>query len=84
MFPATGSGEKEVSKNAALAMNVIDTQPGAEFARGSWWQAFNTVTYMTDHVMGRTTDNRLQSAWYGVNKTLKTKALETALEMAGA
>ena len=84
VFPATGSGEKEVSKNAALAMNVIDTQPGAEFARGSWWQAFNTVTYMTDHVMGRTTDNRLQSAWYGVNKTLKTKALETALEMAGA
>jgi len=83
IFPSTGSGEKEISKNAGLALSVINTQPGAEFARGSWWQAFNTVTYMTDHVMGRTTDNRMQSAWYGVNKNLKTKALETALEMAG-
>jgi len=28
-------------------------------------------------------DSRLTSAWYGQNKTLKTKALNTALEMAG-
>jgi hypothetical protein len=39
---------------------------------------------MTDHVMGRTADNRLHSAWYGPNKNLKTKALQTAVEMADA
>lgn len=77
-------GAKELSKSAALALEVIDTQPGAEFGRGSFWQAFNTVTFMTDHLIGRSADTRLQSAWYGQNKTLKTKALETAVEMADA
>jgi hypothetical protein len=37
---------------------------------------------MTDHVIGRNADNRLQSAWYGSNKNLKVKALETALDFA--
>jgi hypothetical protein len=73
-----------MSKNAALALDIIDTQPGAEFAEGSWWQAFNTVTYKTDHLIGRSADNRLTSAWYGSNKNLKTKALETAVEFAEA
>ena len=39
---------------------------------------------MTDHVIGRSDDNRLASAWYGQNKNLKTKALELALEYADA
>jgi hypothetical protein len=39
---------------------------------------------MTDHIIGRNADNRLQSAWYGANKNLKTKALETAVEFADA
>jgi phage/plasmid-like protein (TIGR03299 family) len=87
IFPVTGSGDnkkKEISKNASLALEVLNTQPGAEYAQGSWWQAFNAVTYLTDHELGRTADNRLQSAWYGGNRNLKTKALETAVEMAEA
>jgi phage/plasmid-like protein (TIGR03299 family) len=86
IFPVTGSGEKkkEVSKNAQLALNVLETQPGAEYAAGSWWQAFNAVTFLTDHVIGRSADTRLTSAWYGYNKGVKTKALETAVEMAEA
>lgn len=86
IFPVSGgdNAKKEISKNANVALGVLDTQPGAEFARGSWWQAFNTVTYLTDHLAGRTADTRLASAWYGSNKNLKTKALETALEMAEA
>jgi hypothetical protein len=39
---------------------------------------------MTDHVMGRNADNRLTSSWYGGNRNLKSKALETAIEMAEA
>lgn len=87
VFPVLTSkadSKKELSKSAKLAMEVIDTQPGAEFGQGSWWQAFNTVTYMTDHLIGRSADTRLQSAWYGANKGLKTRALETAVEMADA
>ena len=85
VFPVTGAAaSKEVSKNAQVAFSVLDSQPGAEYAEGSWWQPFNAVTFMTDHIVGRSADTRLQSAWYGSNKTLKTKALELAVEMAEA
>jgi phage/plasmid-like protein (TIGR03299 family) len=76
--------EGKRSKNANIALSIVDTQPGAEYAQGSWWQPFNAVTFMTDHVIGRSTDSRIQSAWYGYNKGLKTKALELAVEMAEA
>jgi phage/plasmid-like protein (TIGR03299 family) len=86
VFPVSGpeNSKKEISKSAKTALGVVDTQPGAEFARGSFWQLFNTVTYLTDHLAGKTADTRLQSAWYGSNKMLKTRALETAIEMAEA
>ena len=76
--------EKYGSKNAKLAMEVTNTQPGASLGEGSFWQAFNAVTYLTDHQLGREADSRLNSAWYGVNKVKKAKALETALEFAQA
>lgn len=71
-----------LGKNAKLAIDNLETQPGAEYGRGTYWQLFNTVTYLTDHKLGRTNDNRLQSSWYGKNQKLKTKALDLALEMA--
>ena len=86
VFPMTGANkrEKEMSRSATTAMNIIDTQPGAKYAPGTWWNAFNAVTYMTDHLLGRSTDTRMASAWYGPNKNVKTTALETALEYANA
>lgn len=76
---------KELSKSATYALEeALNNQPGAEFGEGSFWQAFNTVTYLTDHIIGRSVDSRLTSAWYGANKNLKTKALEIAVEMADA
>lgn len=77
-----GPQRKDLSKSATRALEIVDVQPGAEFARGSWWQLFNAVTYLTDHEIGRSADTRLQSAWFGANKNLKLKALETAVEMA--
>lgn len=79
-----GPQRKDLSKSATRALEVLDTQPGARFAEGSWWQAFNAVTYLTDHEIGRSQDTRLQSAWFGANKNLKIKALETAVEFAEA
>jgi phage/plasmid-like protein (TIGR03299 family) len=79
-----GPQRKEISKSASRALEVVNTQPGARYAEGSWWQAFNAVTYLTDHEIGRSADTRLQSAWFGANKNLKVKALETAVEYAEA
>ena len=80
----SNKNEEELSRTAQRAMEVVIEQPGANFAEGSWWSAFNAITYMTDHELGRSADTRLQSAWYGTNRKLKTQALELALEMAEA
>ena len=82
IFPS--SGKKDVSRNAERAMEILHTQPGANYAEGTWWQPFNAITFLTDHELGRNADSRLTSAWYGYNKGLKTKALELAVEMAEA
>ena len=72
------------SRNSKLAFENLDIQPGAEFAQGSWWTAFNSVTNMTDHLQGRSNDGRLQSAWYGRNRKVKLSALDKAIAYAEA
>jgi phage/plasmid-like protein (TIGR03299 family) len=86
VFPVTGGPEKkkEMSISASKALDVVHTQPGANFAEGSWWSAFNAVTYMIDHKLGRSQDNRLTSAWFGQGKKIKADALELAVQMAEA
>ena len=90
VFPRTYQGKKEVTvqsvedltTNAKKAYEVLETQPGAEFGEGTWWQALNSVTYLTDHKMGREADTRLTSAWFGANQSRKVKAVEKAVEYA--
>jgi phage/plasmid-like protein (TIGR03299 family) len=86
IFPIGGKKDpaSNMSRNAARALDILHSQPGAKYAEGTWWQPFNAITYLTDHELGRSVDTRLQSAWYGSNRSLKTTALETALEMAEA
>lgn len=76
------NSEKEMSKSADTLMKVLDEQPGANLGRGTWWQPYNAVTYFTDHVAGRTDDNRLTSAWFGTNRRLKLNALKIAADYA--
>ena len=73
-----------LSRNAKLAYDALEQQPGSKYAEGSWWQAFHSVTYITDHVQGRNADNRLYSSWYGPNQSRKANALKSAVEYAEA
>lgn len=86
IFPVTGPHAKEndgrLSQPATDCLNLLEAQPGAKFARGSWWQPYNAVTFYTDHIQGRTQENRLTSAWFGVNKDKKLKALNLAVDYA--
>ena len=85
VWPVAGKDSKKtISKNAATGIGLFGdgNTPGSEFAPGSFWQLFNTVTYMTDHTLSRTQDSRLYYAWYGYNKSLKVEALKTAVKMA--
>jgi phage/plasmid-like protein (TIGR03299 family) len=79
-----GLSVETLSRNAKAAYDVLETQPGAQYAEGSWWQAFNSITYITDHVQGRNEDNRLYSSWFGGNQIRKKNALKTAIEFAEA
>lgn len=83
VFPSL-SEKKEVSKPAQKAIAVIESQPGAKYAEGTFWQAFNAVTFTIDHILGRTQETRLSSAWYGPNRQRKIDALKLAVEMAEA
>jgi phage/plasmid-like protein (TIGR03299 family) len=80
--PVTVEDFKDLTSNGQLAHSFLETQPGAEFGAGSWWSALNSVTYLTDHKMGREVDTRLTSAWFGQNQTRKVKAVEKAVEYA--
>ena len=71
-------------RNVLLAREVVETQPGHSFAPGTWWNAFNAVTYLTDHKLGRNPDSRLHSAWYGRGQARKTRALDLAVAYAKA
>lgn len=87
VFPRT-SGQVDsinvdtISRSAKQALSVLETQPGAEYGEGTWWQAFNSVTFITDHVAGRNAENRLHSQWFGYNQLRKVKAAEKAVEYA--
>ena len=89
IFPGYSAKEKtgekiQLSRAAERAIEVVEEQPGAEFGKGTWWQAFNAVTYLSDHELGRNPDSRLRSAWFGINKDRKNNALQKALEFAEA
>lgn len=84
VFGKSTKEDKDLSRTAEEAMSLVEVQPGAEFKKGSFWQAFNTVTYMHSHKLGRSNDTRLQSNWYGANGKKNLMALDLAISMASA
>ncbi len=51
-------------------------------ARGTAWGLLNAVTEFVDHEkQARSTDHRLDSAWFGQGAQLKQRALQVALQM---
>ena len=78
------SNVEDLSRAARMCYEALEVQPGAEYAPGTWWQAFNSVTFHTDHVQGRSGETRLASQWFGGNQLRKIKAAEKAVEYAAA
>jgi len=78
-----GETEKgDLNKTGQKALEVFETQPGAEFARGTYWQAVNAVTYTMDHLYGRSIDGRLAHSWFGLGAKTKLDAFKIAAQMA--
>ena len=72
VYPSTSRTAEKVaattyeglSRSAQMCYDALETQPGAQYGEGSWWQAFNSVTYVTDHLQGRSAEQRLHNQWF--------------------
>ena len=49
---------------------------------GTYWAAYNGVTEYLNYEKGRTSENRMDSLWFGQNGNLSQKALATAVALA--
>lgn len=65
----------QVSRSANAAIDVF-----AKRSTHTWWDAFMSVAFAMDHMVGYGDDTRVISSWYGVNYTRKTKAAKIALK----
>lgn len=81
LFPKNEDAQKE-PRTWNEFRTARQNAPGTQMSEGTAWHAFNTVTFLADHVMGRSDDTRLNSAWYGSASRLKRKALDMAMKMA--
>lgn len=72
----------DLSKPAQKCYDVLETQPGAEYAPGSFWALVNSVTYHIDHNHGRDQSRRLDSAWFGTMANRKNEAMNKAIQLA--
>lgn len=79
---AKQKGKGKVARHVPKAMELLEAQPGAQLAEGTWWQAYNAVTFMTDHVLGKDQDARVSSAVFGGYNVLKNRAYDDALAAA--
>jgi uncharacterized protein DUF932 len=92
LFPPSAEAKEEgkLSKATALILSddqgaALETQPGVEVKRGSWYQAFNAVTYTIDHLLDRQSEKpgkRELAAQYGPRRATKQRALALAIEFA--
>ena len=75
------AGRLEITETRAYK-RIMDSFNGAAIGSeipgvaGTRWAALNAVTELVDHERGRSTNTRLESAWFGTGSALKNRALE--------
>jgi phage/plasmid-like protein (TIGR03299 family) len=87
VFPASSAvrerDPKKLSRPARIAFLALKNQPGADIRPDSWWQSYNAVTFVNNHILNQKNPaTRLNSVWYGFNADRNTEALKLAGEYA--
>ena len=67
-----------------ILARIEGPKQSATNVRGTWWAAYNGFNEYLNYAKGRTTDNRLDSLWFGQNANDNIKALNSAIEFANA
>lgn len=62
---------------------IVERFEKDKLASSNWWGAYNAVNGYLNHEKGRNADNRMESLWFGQNQLVNSKALKTAMQMAG-
>lgn len=78
LAPKTKKKPKAFSK----IEEFYEEAPGQDLpgVKGTYWGAYNAVTYWVTHSRGRTADARLDDAWFGRAQATNQQALKIALE----
>lgn len=83
-FQADEKNAKSAEKFMARMTQALFESPGANLAsaRGTLWGALNAITFDVDHSKpARSSDNRLDGAWFGQGNAIKQRAYKRALAM---
>ena len=74
----------EFKKTPSMVYEALEQQPGADMlsSKGTWWGAYNAVTFVVDHKWGYDRDSAVHNAWFGSRSKLKERALDKAIEYA--
>lgn len=72
--------QKEFHRGAEYSMSIVDTQPGADIAPGTWWNLYNAATFYTNHLSGKSVPTRVESLWYGDSAKTNMQALDLAVK----
>jgi phage/plasmid-like protein (TIGR03299 family) len=75
---------ESVSRMLPKLREALISGPGQQLpsALGTWWGAFNAVTRVVDHEIGRDRQAAMRTAWFGQKAVLKRRALELAIDAA--
>jgi phage/plasmid-like protein (TIGR03299 family) len=82
----TGNPEEKLNRVGKAILEAMLTSPGSDLptAKDTLWGAINGITYYADHSSkARSDSNRMFSSWFGPNETLKNRAVQVAVDMAG-
>ena len=85
---ADSKGEDDIStrtKNIILQVtDLFENGKGTDIVgvRGTYWGAYNAVTEYLNYTKGRTSNNRMDSLWFGQNGSMSRKALDQAVTLA--
>lgn len=75
--------ETHSNKFLRLSLEALGKAPGQDLvtAEDTLWGTVNAVTYVSDHLIGRNPDNRLNKAWFGSYAAMKKDVFQQAMKM---